>query len=82
MSLSIIALCLWVLGAALMSWLPSKDHHWRTAYFLAAIGIPLLGWITYENGPIWGLIALGVGVAVLRWPVFALGRWIYRKVVK
>jgi hypothetical protein len=58
---------------------PSRDHHWRSAYVLIAIGIPLLGWVTYENGPLIGLLLLAAGASVLRWPVIYLWRWVRRQ---
>ena len=44
------------------------------AFALIAIGIPLVGWVTYQNGPIWGLVILGAGASVLRWPLIYLVR--------
>ena len=79
MSLSFVALCLWVVTAAGLAMFPSRDHHWRLAYVLIAVGIPLLGWLTYENGPVMGFIGLAVGISVLRWPVYYLGRWALKK---
>ena len=70
--------CLWLIGANLLAMFPSRDHHWRAAYALIAAGIPILGWITYANGPILGLIFLAGGMSVLRWPVLRLARWLRR----
>ena len=78
MTLSFALACLWVVLAAGLSALPSRDNHWRHAYILVAIGIPLLGYVTYENGPVWGLIALAVGISVLRWPLLHAWRWLTR----
>lgn len=76
-----LALCfVWLIVANLLAMLPSKDHHWRNAYILIAIGIPLLGWVTYESGPVWGLILLAAAASVLRWPVIYLWRWVRGKV--
>ena len=80
MTLSFALACLWVVLAATLSALPSRDNHWRHAYFLTAIGIPLLGYMTWENGPTWGLIALATGALVLRWPLRALWRWLRQKI--
>ena len=71
---------LWLNAANVMAMFPSRDHHWRAAYVLIAIGIPLLGWVTYENGPYWGLAMLAAGASVLRWPVIYLWRWVRRQV--
>ena len=69
---------LWLTLANVLAMLPSRDHHWRNAYILIAIGIPLLGWVTYEAGPVWGLILLAMAASVLRWPLIYLWRWIRR----
>ena len=75
MSLSLILACLWALVANILAMTPSKDNHWRRAYVLIAIGIPLVGFVTYQNGPWVGLIVLIAGMSMLRWPVIYLGRW-------
>lgn len=82
MTLSLILACLWALGANLAAMLPSRDNHWRRAYVLIACGIPLLGFVTYENGPVVGLIAMAAGMSMLRWPVIYLGRWVRRRMEK
>lgn len=76
MSLSIILAALWALCANVLAMLPSRDNHWRRAYALIACGIPILGYVTYENGPWIGLIVLLAGMSVLRWPVIYLTRWV------
>lgn len=76
MTLSLILACVWALCANLLAMMPSKDNHWRRAYVLIAVGIPLLGYVTYENGPWVGLLVLAAGMSVLRWPVVYLGRWL------
>ncbi|MEO0371148.1 MAG: DUF2484 family protein [Pseudomonadota bacterium] len=75
MSLSLILACLWALVANILAMLPSQDNHWRRAYALIAVGIPILGYVTYQNGPWWGLAVLLAGMSVLRWPVIYLSRW-------
>lgn len=79
MSLSLILAAIWALTANVLAMLPSKDNHWRRAYALIAIGIPILGYVTYQNGPWIGLIVLLAGMSVLRWPLFYLGRWTKRR---
>ena len=76
MSLSLILACVWAVLANLLAMVPSKDNHWRRAYFLIAVGVPILGYVTYENGPLWGFLVLLAGMSMLRWPVIYLGRWI------
>lgn len=82
MNLSIILACLWAIVATLTAMLPSRDHHWRAAYLLIAAGIPILGWVTYENGPWIGLIVLAAGASILRWPLIYLWRWLKRKAAR
>ena len=78
MTLSLILACVWLLIANVLAMLPSKDNHWRRAYVLIALGIPLLGFVTYENGPWIGLAVLIAGMSMLRWPVIYLTRWLKR----
>ncbi len=79
MNLSITLACLWAITATVTAMLPSRDHHWRAAYLFIAAGIPILGWVTYENGPWAGLIVLAAGASILRWPLIRLWRWARRK---
>lgn len=76
MTLSLILACLWALAANFLAMLPSRDNHWRRAYVLMALGVPILGYVTYQNGPVLGLVVLLAGMSVLRWPVIYLGSWI------
>nr|WP_285895530.1 DUF2484 family protein [Epibacterium ulvae] len=78
-NLSLILACVWVVTANLVAMLPSKDNHWTYAYILIGVGIPLLGYVTYENGPWWGLALLLAGMSILRWPVIYLWRWLTRR---
>ncbi len=78
MTTSFVLACLWVIAANVLAMIPSKDNYWRRAYFLIAIGVPLLGYVTYQNGPVWGVIFLIAGASLLRWPLVYLGRWVRR----
>lgn len=78
MNLSLVALSLWVVAAALFTLLPRRLI-WRAAAVLIVTGIPLVGWVTYANGPLAGLLALAVGASVLRWPILRAGQWVLRK---
>ena len=69
----------WLILANLIAMFPSRDHHWRAACGLIAVGIPILGWVTWANGPVWGMLILAGGASVLRWPVCYLWRWIKRQ---
>ena len=79
MTWSLIAAFLWLIVANVKAMFPSRDAHWRFAYGMIALGVPILGWVTYENGPWVGLIAMAAGISILRWPVRYLGRWISRR---
>lgn len=73
-----LAIGLWVVLAFVMAAIPSNDKHWRRAYVLIAIGVPLLIWIVWQHGILIGLFGLTVGGLVLRWPVYFL----WRKIVE
>lgn len=76
---ALIAAFLWLIAANLIAMLPSRDKHWRAAYALIAVGVPILGWVTMESGPLWGLAVLIGGASVLRWPLVYLWRWTRRQ---
>ena len=78
MPLSLTLACLWALAATVVALLPSRRQHWPHAYVLIAAGIPILGYVTYETGPMAGLICLIAGASILRWPLIYLGRWLRR----
>ncbi|NVK46000.1 MAG: DUF2484 family protein [Rhodobacteraceae bacterium] len=78
MTLSLTLACFWAVLANVIAMFPSRRHHWPAAYVLIALGVPLLGFVTYENGPWVGLVVFAAGVSILRWPVVYLGRWVRR----
>ena len=78
MSLSLILALFWLVAANVAGMLPLRGNHWPAAYVLIAVGVPLLGYVTYENGPFIGLLILLAGASVLRWPVIYLWRWLKR----
>ena len=78
MTLSIVLAAAWAVLANVLAMLPSRDNHWRRAYFLIAIGVPILGYVTYQNGPLIGLLVLLAGMSLLRWPVVYAARWVSR----
>ena len=78
----VILIGAWVVLAFAMAAVPSTDNHWRRAYILLTIGLPLLVWITWVHGIAWGVLGLLVGGSVLRWPVYFLWKWLKRKVTK
>lgn len=76
MTPSLVTALVWLVAANVIGLFPSKHKHWPSAYFLIAIGLPLLAWLAYENG---ALITFGVFLAaasILRWPVLFFIRWI------
>ncbi|WP_273510653.1 DUF2484 family protein [Planktotalea frisia] len=76
MSTSLVLALLWLVTANVIAMFPSKDHHWRNAYVLIGLSVPLLGWVWAQNG-IWvGLIVLIAAMSVLRWPVIYLVKWV------
>ena len=79
MNLSLILAAAWFIIANVIALIPSKHHHWPQAYMLIAVGVPLLGYVTYQNGPLIGLLVFAGGVSILRWPVLYLWRWIKGK---
>lgn len=80
MTPALIIAFLWLVAANVIGMFPSRDHHWRAAYVLIAVGIPILGWVTWSSGPIWGMIILIAGASVLRWPIYYLWKAIRRRV--
>lgn len=82
MSGSLIAVCAWLVAANVAAMVPSKDAHWRRAYVLIVLGLPLLGWVFWQNGVWIALLVLAAGMSVLRWPVIYLARWIRRQMAR
>ncbi len=66
--------CLWLIGANLVAMLPTRDHHQTAAYALIAVGIPILGFVTWQAGPFWGLAFFACAASILRWPLIRLWR--------
>ncbi len=56
----------WLIAANVIAMFPSRDKHWRVAYVLIAVGVPILGWATWESGPVVGLLLLAAGASILR----------------
>jgi hypothetical protein len=77
--LSVLLAGLWVLAATAIALMPQRTH-WPGAVALILTGVPILGYLTWQNGPLAGLIGLAAGASVLRWPLFYLGKWLRRKV--
>ena len=80
MGLGLILACLWAIAANLAAMLPSRRNHWPAAVVLIATGVPILGVVTYQNGPWIGLVVLAGGASMLRWPILHAARWIQGRV--
>ena len=80
MTYSLSAACCWIILAAVLASIPSSDNHWRRAYFLMALGVPLLVWVYWENS-IWYCLAFTAAASsVFRWPLRYLLAWVLRQV--
>lgn len=80
MTLSLAFACVWLVLANVLAMIPSRDNHWSRAYVLIGLGVPLVGWVTWANGPVVGLLVLAAGASVLRWPLIFLGRWLRARI--
>ena len=78
MSAPLVIACLWLVTANVIGMLPSRDHHWRAAYGLIAVGVPIAAWVTVEAGAVWGLVVVLAGASVLRWPLMLAMRMLRR----
>ena len=79
MSASLVLAALWAIFANILAMAPSRDNHWRSAYLLIAVGVPILGFVTWQHGPWVGFLILAGAMSVLRWPVIYFGRWLKRQ---
>ena len=77
MTASLTLACLWAIIASIVAMVPRR-FHWPGVVALIAAGIPLLGWVTWQNGPLWGMLVLAGGAVLLRWPVVRLARRLRR----
>ncbi len=77
MPMSLTLASLWAASACIMGMTPGR-YHWPAARVLIATGIPILGYVTVQAGPWWGLALLAAACSVLRWPVFYAARWVRR----
>lgn len=79
MPASLILACIWALSACLAAMGP-RSIQWPVAWVLIATGIPLLGWVTYQSGPFWGVVVFVGGASILRWPLKRAGHHLRRAV--
>lgn len=80
MTTSLVLSFVWLILANVLAMIPSNDDHWRRAYFLIAVGLPLWVWLLVQNGPFVAIVVLAAAASVLRWPVRYLLRWVRRQV--
>ena len=80
MTLSLTLACAWAVLANVIAMFPSRRQHWPAAWGLIAVGIPILGFVTYENGPLVAIVVAAAGMSILRWPVIYLTRWVRARV--
>lgn len=73
-TLALAAALVWLVVANVIGMLPSRDQHWSNAYKLIGVGVPVLIWVGWTNGPLWALAFLAAACSVLRWPLIYLWR--------
>ena len=78
---ALTAALIWLTVVNVIGLLPSRDHHWRAAYVMIAIAVPLLVWLILQSRVWWGLAFLLAAASVLRWPLVYAWRWV-KAVVK
>lgn len=76
MSWSVTLALVWMLAVNLRAMFPSKDRHWKFAYLMIAIGVPILIFLWIEQGFWLALVFLFAAMWIMRWPVYYLWRWI------
>ncbi|MCL3882633.1 DUF2484 family protein [Marivita sp. GX14005] len=82
MSHSLSAAFCWIVLAAILAAIPSRDNHWRRAYLLMMLGAPILVWVYLSDG-IWiGLLLTAAICSVFRWPLRYLLAWVLRRSVR
>ncbi|MDC0736933.1 DUF2484 family protein [Cognatishimia sp. SS12] len=82
MSSSVIAAMIWMVVTNLRGMFPSSDNHWRFAYLMIALGVPILIWLFIDHGIWLALLFLLGAMWILRWPVIYLGRWLKKVIGK
>jgi len=81
MTFSLMLALGWLVAANVAGMFPSKHKHWPAAYVLIAVGLPILGFVVWENGVLIAALVLLAACSILRWPVRYLFRWIRRHTV-
>lgn len=73
---SLFAAFIWLIAANLRAMFPSRDHLWRFAYVMIALGIPVVIWLYVEQGVWIAMFFLLAAASLLRWPLIYLWRWL------
>lgn len=69
MTTSLLLACIWAISATVTAMVWSEEEYPSSAYLLIVTGVPVLGFVTWQNGPWVGLLVLAAGISVLRWRV-------------
>ncbi len=81
MSLSLILGCIWVLAAALTAMLPMKRQYPPGIVLLIAAPL-LMGFIAWQHGVVWLLIAILAFLSMFRRPLMGVIKYLRRKYVE
>lgn len=71
MSGSLILACLWIVAASGLA-IGLRRLQGGVIYLLIVLGIPVAGWVTLQHGPLLGMVSVGIGAVLLRWPLVRL----------
>jgi len=75
--LALVLACVWAVLGCIAGMMPQR-FHWAAAWILIATGIPILGSVTWQAGPVWGVVCLLAGASILRWPVLRAAQKVRR----
>ncbi len=79
MSWPLVFALAWLVVVNVRGMFPSRDHHWRFAYGMMALGVPILGLVWWHHGLWYALLLLVLAGWVMRWPVIYGWRWLRRR---
>lgn len=73
MSGSLLLAAAWIVLACLLA-MALRRQRGVAIVALIVSGIPVVGWITLQHGPVPGMAALAFGACLMRWPLARLMR--------
>ena len=76
---AIAAVCLWLIAANMRAMFPSRDRHWRFAYGMMVLGVPLGAWLYVSAGVFALVLFLIAASSTFRWPLIYAWRWLRRR---